>query len=295
MGDNRKLTISFSQYSKYLKCPRHYKLDYIDGLKTFEDSINTAFGTAIHEPIQLYVKTLYTEGSVAADSIDITKMFSTRFNELLFDEKKKIKSTESEYTEFYHQGVDILNEFLQNRRKHFPSDEYEFLGTEFPLEFELSNNTKFVGYIDLLLKNKKNGRIKIIDFKTSSVGWNSSTKEDIKKTHQLLLYKSVYSKISGVPVHMIDVVFFIFKRKLYENVRFPQSKLQVYIPESNKTEMSNMMGSFASFVKHCFTSSGQYNVNADYPKDPGIGKKNCKYCNHKGIRCDGKFDKPTKL
>ncbi len=51
---NEKKRVSFSQFSWWLKCPHKWYLDYVKGLKQFEDTINTCFGTAIHETIQTY-------------------------------------------------------------------------------------------------------------------------------------------------------------------------------------------------------------------------------------------------
>ena len=51
-------SISYSQMSMYLQCPKKWALQYRDGYKTFAPSINMTFGTAIHETVQNYLHTL---------------------------------------------------------------------------------------------------------------------------------------------------------------------------------------------------------------------------------------------
>ena len=44
--------ISYSQYSLWANCPMAWKLKYVDGHRFDDSSINTVFGTAMHEVIQ---------------------------------------------------------------------------------------------------------------------------------------------------------------------------------------------------------------------------------------------------
>ena len=40
--------ISFSELRNWAHCPHYHKINYIDGLKTFQGNLFTAFGSAIH-------------------------------------------------------------------------------------------------------------------------------------------------------------------------------------------------------------------------------------------------------
>jgi hypothetical protein len=42
-----------------LSCPRKWKLTYIDGLEAPSDSIDTIYGTAMHETIQAFLTEYY--------------------------------------------------------------------------------------------------------------------------------------------------------------------------------------------------------------------------------------------
>jgi hypothetical protein len=128
----------------------------------------------------------------------------------------------------------------------------------------IKNNVEFVGFIDIVLKEKNKEYYKIIDFKTSSSGWNSYMKEDVSKLAQLHLYKSVYSKKFNVPLNSIEVEFFIVKRKLYENVSFPQSRIQIFRPAAGPTIIKESIKSFVEFLDYGFTPDGNYNENNQY-------------------------------
>lgn len=284
--------VSFSQFSKFLNCNQQWKLDYLDGLRVYEGNLNTCFGTAIHNTIQLYIKTLYTDGVIAADSLNAIEIFNKSFLEEINKEKKAIVYTDDELKEFQYDGEDILKAVLStaNRIKHFPVEKYEFIGTEFPLTINLRGSLDFIAFVDLILKNKETGRYKIFDFKTSTSGWNSYMKEDDAKVSQVLLYKVFYAKKFNIPLSLIDVEFFILKRKLYEKVAYPQSKIQIFTPNDSKSEVMRALDMFAEFVNAGFTSEGDYNIGGTFPKNPGKAKKNCKYCSHLGTRCDGKYD-----
>jgi len=280
----KKKRVSFSQYSTFLKCPHKWYLDYVKNLRVKDDNINTTHA------FQTYLTSLYKEGVGIADSLDVKKLFLDKFNE----EIKKVKDVnEEEFTDFIFDGNDIIDTFCKsaNRLKYFPTKDYELVGIEIPLEIPIKNNVEFVGFIDIVLKERDKEYYRIIDFKTSSNGWNSYMKEDVSKLAQLHLYKSVYSKKFNVPLNNIEVEFFIVKRKLYENASFPQSRIQVFKPSAGPTIIKESIKSFVEFLDYGFTQEGNYNEVNEYIKVPGKAKKNCKYCIHHKTNCDGKASK----
>ena len=290
----KKKRVSYSQYATWFRCARKWRHDYLEGKRKFEGSINTCFGTAIHEAVQQYLELLYTKGHVEADSMKLFDVFKSTFERELLDGKNKgeLKYTEDEYTEFCFDAQDVLGEFSKpaNRLKNFPSKKYEFIGTEIPLEMDIKYNVQFVGFLDIVLRDKATGKYKIIDFKTSSTGWNSYMKEDESKFSQLIIYKAFYSKKLQVPLENIEIEFFILKRKLFNEVKFPQSRIQLFTPCNNRPAVVESVTGFTNFIEECFEKDGSFNVNGSFPKVPGKGKKNCKYCAHKGNICDGRED-----
>lgn len=284
----KKKTVSFSQFSKWFTCPYQWYRDYILKEKTFEDSLNMSFGTAIHETVQHYLQTLYKDGEEKANAIDCNKFFVDAFKKQVV-EVKNIPHTQPEFDEFVEDGEHILKEFLApvNRARYFPNGKYELLAIEDDLYQDILNNVQLNAKLDLVLREKLTGIIRIIDFKTSTRGWTAYQRDDFTKTSQLVLYKAVYSKKYNVPLSKIQVEFIILKRKLYEKSKFAQSRLDSFKPSASEPVVKQVIGEFSKFVGTCFTNEGTYKMDVVHPKIPGDRKKNCKYCQYaKNGKCD---------
>jgi len=284
----KKKKVSYSQFSTWFTCSHKWYRDYILKEKTFEDNLTMTFGTAIHETIQLYLKTLFGLSDKRAESIDMMKYFTWSFKKQIAH--KKIPHTPEEFNQFVEDGKNILAEFKDpaNRLRYFARDKWELLGIEDELNVDIRNNVVLTGFIDLVLKEKSTGNIKIIDIKTSNRGWTSYDKESFTKTSQLVLYKALYSKSHNIPLTKIDVEFFILRRSLYENTHYVQTRIQTFVPQSYQKDVIQVIQEFGKFVDTCFTEDGSHKVLAKYPKNPGKNKKNCKYCNYlKNGKCDG--------
>jgi len=270
--------ISYSQYSLWKQCPYQWKLQYVDGIRDYTDSIHTLFGTSMHEVIQAFVTVMYNDTIKVAEQLPLEDMLRTRmkrnFEEIVKGNGGEMFCTEKDMVEFYTHGVQILDFLKKRRAQYFSKKGYELLGIEVPLNFELSDNLKFVGYIDLVIKDTVRDVIKIYDIKTSTMGWNKYMKADINKTDQLLLYKQFYSKQFNHPIEKIEVEYFIVKRKLYENLDFPQKRVQKFVPANGKPSMNKMITRFKEFLDETYDDKGEFK-NVNYQKC--IGK--CKAYN----------------
>jgi hypothetical protein len=305
----------------WAKCPYAWKLAYVDGLRKYEPSVHTAFGTAIHEAIQTWLEVLFERGKREADGVDVKKIFVEVFekelkgenevsrkdddgNYVLDDNHEKIydkvynpvKLEDGQKDEFLDQGEQIIDHITAHatREKFFSPDKYELVGIETPIDMEILYNLKFIGYLDIVLREKTSGKIKIIDLKTSTRMWNKYQQNDITKINQLLLYKAFYSKQFNVPINKIDVEFIVLKRTLLEGASFPESRTQKVTPPAGKIMIDEAVGSLVDFVKDGFTSDGVYDVESKFRKNPHKGKtrySNCKFCDFsckKGGPCDRK-------
>ena len=272
--------ISYSQYSMWAQCPHRWKTAYIDGKREFSDSIHTLFGTSMHEVIQAFLTVMYEDTAKAAEALPLEDMLRTRmkrnFESVLKNNGGEMFCTEKDMVEFYGHGVDILNFIRKKRAQYFSKKGYELIGIEVPLEYDLPNNIKFIGYIDVVIKDTVRDVIKIYDIKTSTMGWNKWMKADKNKTDQLLLYKQFYSKQFNHPMDRIEVEYFIVKRKLYENLDFPQRRVQKFAPANGKPSINQVVKRLDEFMSESFKSDGEYNTEHIYRKEPS--KKNCRYC-----------------
>ena len=271
--------ISYSQYNQWITCPYKWKLNYIDKLGVFTDSIHTMFGTSMHEVLQTYLTVMYNDTVKMADALPLKKMLLTRmkrnYQQIMERNGGEVFCEQSDMEEFYKHGLLILEWFKKKRANYFSKKGYELVGIEVPINYNLPNGVKFIGYMDVVLYNKVSGRYKLIDIKTSTMGWNKWMKADKNKTDQLLLYKQFYGAQHDIPLDKIDVEYFIVKRKLYEKVDFPQRRVQTFSPASGKPSINKVINNLNQFLQESFID-GEYNMEHTYIKRPS--KKNCRFC-----------------
>ena len=272
--------ISYSQYSMWAQCPHRWKTSYVDGVREYTDSIHTMFGTSMHEVIQAFLTVMYNDSAKLAESLPLNDMLKERmkrnFEQIVKANGGEMFCTEKDMVEFYIHGTEILDFIKKKRAQYFSKRGYELIGIEVPLDYELPNDIKFVGYIDIVIKDTVRDVIKIYDIKTSTMGWNKYMKADKNKTDQLLLYKQFYSKQFNHPLDKIEVEYFIVKRKLYENLDFPQKRVQKFVPANGKPSINKVVTRLDNFITECFNSDGEYNTEHIYRKE--ASKKNCKFC-----------------
>ena len=193
------------------------------------------------------------------------------------EEDGKPPCTKEELMEFFDDGILIIDFFKKRRGEYFSKRDWELIGCEIPIEVDLKNNIKMVGYLDVVMRHIPTDSIKIIDIKTSTMGWNKWMKKDENKTQQLLLYKQFYSKQYDHPIERIEVEYFIVKRKLWEKAMFPQKRVQKFVPASGKPSMNKVNGRLLKFVNEAFTEDGE--KKDDMLATPS--KKACKWCEFK--------------
>jgi len=271
--------ISYSQYNQWITCPHKWKLNYIDDLGEYTDSIHTLFGTSMHEVLQTYLTVMYNDTIKTADALPVDEMLLHRMKEnyvkIMKTNGGEVICEQYEMEEFYKHGLIILDWFKKRRGMYFSKTGYELVGVEVPIEYKLSDGIKFIGYIDVVIYDKIRDKYKIIDIKTSTMGWNKYQKADKIKTDQVLLYKQFYGAQNNISMDKIEVEYFIVKRKLYEKVDFPQRRVQTFTPANGKPSINKVTRNVKSFIDESFIG-GEYNMEHNYAKQPS--KKNCRWC-----------------
>jgi len=275
-------TVSYSQFSLYANCPRRWKLDYLDNLRVYTQSINTIFGSAMHSVVQDYIQCLLTETVKKADEMNLYDLLrDTMFKEYKESLEKNGNvhySNPQELSEFYQDGVAILEYFRKHRSEFFNAKHHELVGIELPLRYETVNNITFVGFIDFIIKDTRDNTYIIYDLKTSTAGWNKYQKADVTKTAQLILYKDFYSKQFGVSPDDIHVEYIIVRRRINEDLEFKPKRIQTFAPACGKPTINKVTKLFLDFVETCFTKEGEYNPNNEYP---AMASSSCNYCPYK--------------
>ena len=264
----------------YKTCPHNWYLQYVKKHKKFENSINLLFGTSLHEALQEYINVMYTVSGKAADSMDLVEFFKSRMVENYKESLEQTKGEHfvkpEEFKEFIEDGITILEYIRKKRSEFFSLKNEELIGIEIPITEEVvagMPNVLIIGSIDLVMRHKKTGKYKVYDIKTSTSGWKDKDKKDQTKLNQLLFYKHFYSKKLGIEPEMVDVEFFIVRRKVYEDAEFPIKRVQHVIPTQGKIKMKQAVEDLKAFVKEAFTPDGQH-IDKAYPKNTD----GCKYC-----------------
>ena len=264
--------VSYSQYSLWKQCPYQWKLQYVDKVRPNDPSIHTIFGSAMHEALQTYLSCMYNFTVKDADEIDLNDLLRRKMKEFYIKEaveKEKTHLIEQEdMVTFFQQGVEILDWFKKKRGNYFSKRSWSLLGIEERLAIPIRGDLHFLGFLDVVMKDEISGKIKIIDIKTATMGWNKYQKADAVKSDQLLLYKEYYAKKHNVPVDMIDIEFLIFKRKLYENMDFPQKRIQRHVPANGTPSMNKMRARFEEFLDACYDEDGNIK-SIEYEKCTG--------------------------
>jgi hypothetical protein len=273
--------ISYSQISLFNRCPHSWKLNYKDKLQVYKDSIHTSFGTSFHFVIQEYYERFYNDSVKAAEELDV--------EELLRDEMKKNYaigkerngehfSTATELLEFYEDGVHILREWKRKKGGFIQKKGWHLAGIEIPLMMtpeEEYKNTLFKGFIDAVLYHEETETFKIVDFKTSSFGWNKNARKDVMKQNQLILYKEFFSRQFNIPKENIEVAFVILKRKIYGNSDFPQPRISEFRPASGPIKTKKAVAVVKEFIEGCFEKDGSYKER-EFEMKPS--QSNCRFC-----------------
>ncbi len=283
--------VSFSQYSMWSSCPQQYKLSYIDGLSQSTSNIHSVFGSAMHETLQEYLsRCLRISKSQADKGMDTKAFLKEKMREMYLKESNEGANpicTKEELVEFLEDGNLILDYFQKSKNfNNFFSLKYdELVAIEQPINTKIREHINFLGFIDLVVRSKFDGKYRIIDFKTSTSGWSKYQKKDPTKNAQILLYKKFYSEMLGVSMDMIDVEFIILKRKVSENTDYHIPRISRHVPANGKPSINKAWNEFNSFVDNVFNPDGTYRTDVEFPKKPS---KLCGWCEFYGTHCDGK-------
>lgn len=274
--------VSYSQYGMYSSCQEQYKLNYIDKLGTSSANIHTIFGSSMHETIQHFLTVMYEVTKKQALQLDLEKMLYNQLVEHFTKESEKMEDgmypcTKEELGEFFEDGKLILQYFRNKLDKLYSKSGFELLAIEQILNAEIKPGVHFIGFIDVLLKDKTTGDVIIIDLKTSTKGWSQYQKNDKVKTSQMLLYKKFYSDKYDIPLDKVKVEYQILKRKIFEGADYPIPRISKFVPANGKPSVNKAWDGFLTFVNEVFDEEGGY-IQRDYPPTKG---KQCDWCEFK--------------
>ena len=273
--------VSYSQFGMYSSCQEQFKLNYIDKLGISNANIHLIFGSSMHEVIQHFLDVMYNVTKKQALQLNLEQMLQDKLVEHFKKEKEKMGEnnpcTKEELQEFFEDGKLILEYFINKLDKLYSKTGFELVAIEQRLNAEVKPGVNFIGFIDILLRDKTTDEYIIIDLKTSTRGWNKYQKSDKTKISQMLLYKKFYSDKFDIPLDKIKVEYQILKRKLWEGADFPVPRISKFVPANGKPSVNRAWNDFKGFVDSVYGDEGQV-IQEVFPPNKG---KQCDWCEFK--------------
>ena len=215
-------TISFSSRSNFEQCSYYYLLVDILRLKPWKNSPDTLFGTYIHSAVQDVI----SEKSTVEDA---SKLFSRKWK--IFSKLYR-KFLNKDDLEISPAGRKIIEQVIPALKKEFGN--FKVLAIEERLEMPVEGfSQKFKGFIDAVLE-AEDGRIIIVDFKTSGSAFSFSKFKDKFKDYQLTLYKFYYADKYKIDPDKIETYFVVLEKNL--NSKIPVVPIRV---TSGKIKIKN--------------------------------------------------------
>lgn len=196
--------VSFSELRDWEDCSFRHKLKHVQHIDLGKPGPLMDFGTGVHSACENFLRTRVMDNSIARKSL--TEIWKIREGIEGYDEKT--------LKQFFIESDKILEEVPTWLDEQFP--DWEFVDAEHQL-YEPIVNTQyaFKGFIDGVIKTKdKKGSdlFWLIDWKTTSWGWQAHKKSDPHVTAQLTLYKNFWSTKTLTDPKRVRCAFVLLKR-----------------------------------------------------------------------------------
>lgn len=191
-----KRHVSYSEVKDWSECSYRHKLKYIDKLGTFEASVHTAFGHALHAACEDYIKTRDMKPEIALDElVEQWEKYEFPDRHIWMERVNKVCAEVPGWMERAFPGWEGI-------------DAEEDLMEDIP-DFA-HGNIKFKGYIDAIIKS--GNYYWLIDWKTAGNGWAPQKKGDPLVQLQLIYYNLFWSRKHNIPPHKIKCAFVLLNR-----------------------------------------------------------------------------------
>lgn len=184
------MTWSFSRINSYRNCALGWKLHYLDHVPQ-ESSGFADWGSLCHSIFEDYAK-----GELA--EYEVLDAYEKRYPEYIHGEFSPCKGKPLA-ERYYERGQELFLTF-----NGFP-DNLEIIGVEQEVHLDI-NGRHFIGYIDLLARDKETGDLVVIDHKSKG----NFKSEDEKQHYALQLYlyaQWVYEQYGKYPSRLVFNMF----------------------------------------------------------------------------------------
>lgn len=199
---------SYSRINSYDQCPKMFYLTYIDKDKSKElDSAFSQWGDLCHELLDEYAKGNLME-------CELGDAYEEKYPEFMTELFPPNKWSDLNET-YYLNGKDYFNDF-----DGFPEN-WEIIGSEIEVELCI-DGFQVVGYIDLLVRDKSDGKLIVVDHKSKSKFKNPEEQEHY--SYQLYFYSQwVFENYGEYPKQLI---FNMFRARKFVIIPFSNNNLE---------------------------------------------------------------------
>lgn len=196
-----KMRWSYSRLHCYETCPASFKKLYLDHCEKSENAF-AQFGSLCHSILEDYEKGKLVE-------YELLDEYNSRWNTYVTVDFPPSRWG-SMGDKYYEKGSDYFAGF-----NGFPEN-WEILGAEIDAEFDLDPDFHVVGFLDLLVRDKNDGKLIVVDHK-SKAGFKSEAEKN-EYAIQLYLYSVwVYNTYHEYPK---ELKFNMFREKEIVTVPF---------------------------------------------------------------------------
>ena len=204
------MTWSFSRLNSFYNCPHEWYERYVQYQKG-ENGFFGEFGGCCHKVLENYEK-----GKVSI--FEISEEYERLFSEMVVHDAPPNKYVDIKQS-YFDKGLDYFDNI------DLDLENFEILGVEKEVRFKIADKD-FVGYIDLLLKEKDTGKIIILDHKSASIKFlknGNVSKSDQPHVREFIRQLCLYAK----PVleeygHVDELWWNLFKDKNWLKIPFKQ-------------------------------------------------------------------------
>lgn len=267
------MKLSWTSIRTFEECPRKFKLRNLDKIPHNRFSEFTAFGSAVHQILEINREASEFK-NVFADVL--TKEIAAKFFIEWYHSNKTIDIKEFRMFDsrlvqtMFNQGEPLVHAAREELEKKFGKFEVVWVERGFDVD-------DVHGFVDLVLKTQ-NGRYHIIDYKTTSWGWNIDKQRDPLTTYQLSLYKHFLAKQENIDPRFVETYFLILKRN--------SGKAEILRMSSGEKKKNNML----QMVEKVRFNVNKYLENSEMNKFrfPPLSQ-DCKWCPFRDSKwCDRK-------
>jgi hypothetical protein len=217
--DKRILNLSYSSRLDLHSCPRRFQLHKLNATPDSEDSLESSVTFAYGHLVGLGIQ-LHLEGKTESEIL--WQLFLFWKPDLYADNPKQNKS--------FWLAVAAVQQFVSLRFNGFLSD-WELVYHEDKPACELSfavilpNGFRYRGFVDAVLRNKVDGRIMVLEVKTSSA--TNLNQASYKNSAQAVGYSVVLDHLfPELSSYEVMYLVYLSKAMSYEQLPFRKSYLQ---------------------------------------------------------------------